>query len=472
MTQINDLFKIWSLSAAPQKPNTIPEALNSSLILGRQEIIQTLKKLGIPKDIQDFQKDVLKKIIDKQAENLPVDKDGNPVIIVFNSDRDNSTVDGHNILSPALSKQMSLAGFEAKEPDNFGKLQEYLKVSDVMYQAQNNLLKIGVPIFAASGACKREALHRINNNIEPSPVAAAWSTATEHSVLAGFEDSGVNKGAVHYSPDADYERLLNDSVNYDKYFVVGKLKNLIENDEECLGVNLRFQPSMDDVSQNKFITSLHLNTNLSELDSYREKVQNFLGDQYLVKAGIDAEGSSLRASQGKVTQMYINIEPKRLGGNEFDGKETYFSYMDNLIRDIAREQKLIKDKKQNPEIVTFGIADSNNDIASITSPLTKGLAIIPSNAVDIRDLDSKLMKKLSDISPELRKSLKETLMEQGATEPIAEKLSSSVKAVSANPSRFIYFTETGNPNEKMSLSINNGYKVLHALIHLGKFTQE
>jgi len=82
------------------------------------------------------------------------------------------------------------------------------------------------------------------------------------------------------------------------------------------------------------------------------------------------------------------------------------------------------------------------------------------------------MKKLSDISPELRTSLKETLIEQGATEPIAEKLSNSVKAVSANPSRFIYFTETGNPDEKMSLSINNGYKVLHALIHLGKFTQE
>lgn len=471
MKRIDNLFRTESPSAVQGRLNSVTEALNSPLILGRREIIETLTTLGVPENINDFNKDVLEKIIAKQAEDLPTDKDGNPVVIVFNSDRDNSTAPGRDILSTALTKNMGRAGFKEKEPNNFEKLMDYLRISDGMNQAQNNLLNQGVPVLAASGALKPEALNRINNGEAP-PIAAAWSTATEHSILEGFEDNGVNKGVVHYGRDPNYERLLNDSVNYDKCFVVNRLKNLLENDDDCLNVNLRFQPSMDDVSQNQFITSLHLNTNLSELNLYRDKVKEFLGDQYLVKAGIDAEGSSLRASQGEVTQMYINIEPKRLDGEEFDSKETYFSYMDNLIRDIAREQKLIKDKKQNPEIVTFGIADSNNDIASITSPLTKGLAIIPSNAVDIRDLDSKLMKKLSDISPELRKSLKETLMEQGATEPIAEKLSSSVKAVSANPSRFIYFTETGNPNEKMSLSINNGYKVLHALIHLGKFTQE
>lgn len=471
MKRIDNLFRTESPSAVQGRLNSVPEALNSPLILGRQEIIRTLKTLGVPKNINDFQQDVLEKIISRQAQNLPTDKDGNPVLILFNSDRDNSTAPGRDILSPALTKNMSLAGFQDRGFGHSEKLKDYLKVSDVMNQAQNNLLRKGIPVLAASGALKPEALNRINNGEAP-PIAAAWSTGTQHSVLADFEDSGVNKGAVHYSPDADYERLLNDSVKYDKCFVVEKLKDLIENNEYCLDVNLRFQPSMSDVSQNqnKFITSLHLNTNLSELDSYREKVQESLGDQYLVKAGIDAEGNFLHASQGRVTQMYINIEPKRLNGKEFDGKETYFSYMDNSIRDIAREQKVVK--KQNPEIVTFGIADSNNDIASITSPLTKGLAIIPSNAVDIRDLGSKLMQKLSEIPDELKTSLQETLIEQGATQKMAEKLSSSVKVVSQNPSRFIYFTETGNPNEKMSLSINNGYKVLHALIHLGKFTQE
>lgn len=469
MRKVNDLFHLKSPAQLKKRENTASPPLNSQLILGRAEIIKTLEELGVPENINDFQQDVLEKIISRQAQNLPTDKDGNPVLILLNSDRDNSTTDGKDILSPALRENMGLVGFKAKNSNQFLKLNDYLQVSDVMNQAQNHLLRTGVPVFTASGALKPEALNRINNGEAP-PIAAAWFTGTQHSVLAGYEAKGTNKGTVHYSHDIDYERLLNDSVIYDKHVVVEKLKNLIENDEESLDVKLRFQPSMDDVSQNKFITSLHLNTNLSELDSFKKKVQESLGDQYSVKADIDAKGNSLRASQGMVTQMYINIEPKKVDGNVFDGKETYFLYMDDLVRNIASEQKLTNNQK--PEIVTFGIADSDNDIASITSPLTKGLAIIPSNAVHIRDPNSKLMQKLSEIPDELKTSLQETLIEQGATQKMAEKLSSSVKVVSQNPSRFIYFTEVGDPNEKMSLSINNGYKVLHALIHLGKFTQE
>jgi hypothetical protein len=464
--KVENLFTIQSSRVAQGRLSASSEPLNSPLILGRQRIIETLKTLGVSENIKDFKKDVLEKIIAKQAENPPTDENGNPVLILCICDRDNSTAPGPDILTPALSKNMSLAGFEAKQKNQFVKLKDYLQVSDVMNRAEISLLNEGIPVLAASGALRPEALNRINNGEAP-PIAAAWSTATE---LFGIEGYETNKGTVHYSRDTDYERLLNDSVNYDKYFVVETLKNLIETDEDGLSVKLRFQPSMHNVSRNKFITSLHLNTDLAELDLFKKKVQESLGDQYLVKADIDAKGSSLRASQGKVTQMYINIEPKKVNGDVFDGKETFFSYMNNLVRNTASEQKLVRNKK--PEIVTFGIADSDNDIASITSPLTKGLAIIPSNAIHIRDPKSKLMQKLSEIPDELKTSLKDTLRQQGATIKMAKKLSNSVKAVSANPSRFIYFTETGNPNEKMSLSINNGYKVLHALIYLGKFTQE
>jgi hypothetical protein len=463
--KVENLFTIQSSRVAQGSLSASSEPLNSPLILDRQEIIRTLKTLGVPENINDFKKDVLEKIIAKQAGNLPTDENGKPVVIMFITDRDHSITDGRDVLSLALLRNMSLEEFQAHEPENFKQIIDYLKIAETMNLALGNFLRIGVPFFIASGALRPEALNRINNGEAP-PTSGAWSTGTENSLLKGFD----NKGEVYYGYDSDYDNLLQGSVKYDKSFVVEKLRGLIANHREYSNVYLRFQPSMDDISRNKFITSLHLNTTLAELKLYRDKVQKSLGDQYLVKADIDAEGDSLRASEGGVTQMYINIEPKKVNGNVFDGKETFFSYMDDLMRNTASEQKLMKNKK--PEIVTFGIADSDNDTASITSPLTKGLAIIPSNAIHIRDPKSKLMQKLSEIPNELKTSLEETLIAQGATIEMAKKLSNSVKVVSQNPSRFIYFTEAENPDEKMSLSINNGYKVLHALIYLGKFTQE
>ena len=119
MRKVENLFKIQprvqgSLSASS-------EPLNSPLILGRQRIIETLKDLGISEYIRDFREDALGKIIARQAENLPTDENGKSVLIVFNSDRDNSTAPGVNILTPALSKNMSLAGFEAKQKNQFVK---------------------------------------------------------------------------------------------------------------------------------------------------------------------------------------------------------------------------------------------------------------------------------------------------------------------------------------------------------------
>ena len=150
-------------------------------------------------------------------------------------------------------------------------------------------------------------------------------------------------------------------------------------------------------------------------------------------------------------------------GSNFDGKDLYFEHTSNLVSETF-------DSPKTPIVVTFGIADSNNDLESITSSKTKGFTIVPSNAVSIKADGSKLQNRLENLSKAETKELKLTLKANGVSTDKANILAQNIKVVKENPNRFIFFP-TG-PNSEINLGINDGYQILNSLINMAMFSRE
>lgn len=461
---------LLSYSAGIKKPSREElKKIQQPLISSREKAVKELAKMGIPDTVENFQKDVLDKLIQHQiSQGLPRDQHGNEYVILFASDRDNSTTYGHDYLTPALKEGGSFKSLaethQKSDPDKLTKLLKYLAVTQNMNRAQQSMISAGIPVLAASGAVPPEAVQRIHNG-EPAPLAAAWSTGTEHHIQSNPKETDPKE--IHYSIDPQYTKLLNSVVNYNKDFILRTMKTFIEDNKKAKDFGLRFQPGMDDSNTYKFITSFHLNTTMSNLKNVVSDIDQLLNlngkkKDYDIKSGVDAEGSSKDASEGKITQLYINIEPTmKKGKKPFDGKDLYFQHITQMSQDIVNEHS------PKPSILTFGIADSNNDLLSITSEQTKGLAIIPSNAVKIKENGSSLQSRLSNLDNVITNKLAQELRSNGMTYDNAKVLANNVKIVTSNPQRFIYFPQ--GPNSEINLGVNDGYKILHALIKIGAF---
>ncbi|NQY81092.1 MAG: hypothetical protein HRT47_12370 [Candidatus Caenarcaniphilales bacterium] len=443
--------------------------LQLSLITDRQKVAKTLKEIGVG-DVNNFQEDVLVKILQRQIDNgLPKDKYGNEHAVIFVSDRDNSTAQGHDELDHALKEGKSFEEIanenEIIDPGKVEKVIRYHSLTRNMNKAQNAMLKKGIPVLAASGAVPPEAINRVHNG-EPAPLAASWSTATDNYILSNPLETKLCK--AEYVQDPDYEALLKDQTTYDKGFVLEWMNHLIENDPDSQRLNLRYQPEMDS-QKYKYITSFHINGTKEDLVKLEKKVNKILNrgrtknKLYNVKSGVDAEGSSKDANDGKSTQLYLNIEPMMKTGETFDGKDMYFQYVTKMSDEVI-------DRKKSPTLVTFGIADSNNDLESVTSKMTKGLAVVPSNAESIKKNGSNLQNRLLSLEKSEIVELAKTLKKQGLNHDKAIVLANNTKVVETNPHRFIFYPV--GPDSQINLGINDGYQVLNALIKMGMFTRE
>ena len=392
----------------------------------------------------------------------------------FASDRDNSSNFGNSVYtieSAEASKKPSEYLWRNIQDDKKQAYYNQLQSDKYMNEVHLGLIKQGIVPHMVSGALLEEAVERIKGASFAPPIMCL-ATGTEEYIRVNPSNLKEPKYQINPEYRNEIVKFLKDNnINYSKEAVVDRIKEFSNRDlgndrlNQIKNNSLIFQEDMQRKSGNKsheFITSLNLEATKSETESIANLLKIYFEQADIdcsVSFGVDAKGNQEESKNNNVTTHYINVTPR-----DFDGKKFYFDYAAKRIARLTKNLfKATKYHDKEISTISFGFADSANDVPSITESKTAGLAVVVANAKNLNNEESEFRKKLIPISYSSKNRLQAYFKTYSCPEEKKiDELISRLYQVDGNPHRYIYLADP-NGNEEVNRAAYSGLALLRAL---------